>query len=356
MPDRVLARRRLVAQGLVGEPWPTPTDAVTQFGLMQGQDLPGVLASAALRSTGGIDDVLAALDAGHLVRGYPMRGTIFLAPAADLRWMTELCAGQSLADAARRRERHHGLGEADIARVADAIRPLARGRGVSRAQFLDVVAAEGIDPSAGRGYHVLFTLIAGGVLCHGPWNGTDQQIVLADEWLGPSLEERFNGDRTAATAELASRYLRTHGPATLRDVAWWTKLPLTCIRAAATQLAPDLEELPDGGWARAGLVDEVAALGRAVQRPLLLPGFDEYVLGYPDRLFAMDAATHGQLVPGNNGVFRKACVVDGVVRGFWNRQGRPGKRVLELTELATVPKAARPGIRRRFATYPFVTS
>lgn len=332
-----------------------PADAVAAFGLMQGQDLTGALASAALRSTGHIDDVLTDLDEGRLARGYPMRSTVFLAPAADLRWMTDLCAGPTVADAARRRDRHHDFGDAEIERVWEAVAPRAAGRGLSRAEYAEAVAGTGTDPAQGRGYHILFVLIASGRLAYGPWNGADQQIVLADEWLGPGLDERFGGEREPAVAELASRYFRTHGPATVRDFAWWTKLTLTEIRRALPLLADDIEAKGNETYARAGLADEVAAVGSAVKRPHLLPGFDEYVLGYQDRLYAMDDATHTALVPGNNGVFKKSVVVDGVVRGFWTRKGTPSRRKLEVTDLAGIPKSAEAGIRRRFAEYPFTT-
>ena len=47
----------------------------------------------------------------------------------------------------------------------------------------------------------------------------------------------------------------------------------------------------------------------------LLPGFDEYVLGYKDRS-AILAPEHSQaIVPGGNGVFRPTIVVDGEISG-----------------------------------------
>ncbi len=354
MPDRPLARARLVAQGLVAAPWASPTEAVAAFGLMQGQDLRGAMASAALRSTGSFADVVDDFTAGRLVRGYPMRATVFLAPATDLSWITELCAGPSLEEARRRRERHHDFTADDVRRVFEVVAPRAAGGGVDRPAFQRACAEAGVDPSGGRAYHILFTLIAQGELCYGPWNGTDQQIVLADEWLGAGLRERFGGDEVAAIAELASRYFRTHGPASVRDFAWWTKLPLGRIRAALALMDDDVEPLGDETYARAGLGEAVAELGRAVAAPLLLPGFDEYILGYRDRLFAMDAATHEVLVPGNNGVFKKSVVVDGVVRGFWSVSGPAGRRRLTLTQTAGVPKSAEAGVRRRFAQYPGV--
>ena len=91
------------------------------MGAMQGQDLPGLLSSIALRldaekvgeapgqdqvptvapqasdseafpSDARMREVLRAFDAGEIVRGYPMRGTVFAMAARDARWMTELCA------------------------------------------------------------------------------------------------------------------------------------------------------------------------------------------------------------------------------------------------------------------------
>lgn len=345
-----------MAQGLVDRPYASPLDAVADFGLMQGQDLPGVLASVALRTRGGkVDEVLAALDDRTLVRGYPMRGTVFLAPAADLRWMTELCAPATLRAAAGRRARNHDFGDDAIERAFEVVAPHAAGDGISRARYQELLQSVGIDPTGGRAYHILFVLIADGRLVHGPWNGTDQQIVLASKVLGPGIGERFGGDETAAIAELASRYFRTRGPATVTDFAWWTKLPLTRIRRAIPLLAPDVEALGDETFAAAGLPARVAELGRRAAAPLLLPGFDEFILGYRDRLFAMDEATHRALVPGNNGVFRRSIVVDGVVRGFWTRAGRNGNRSLEITETSGIPQSAAAGVRRRFAEFPFVT-
>lgn len=356
MPNRELARLRLVAHGLLTRPYASPVDAVRAFAAMQGQDLPGVLASAALRSTGSVGDVLAALDDGTLVRGYPMRGTVFLTTAADLLWMTELMAAPSLRAAAARR-RQLGLDDDQISRALDVIlAALEREpRGLPRATVNGALDEAGLASGGGRGYHILFTLIARGELCYGPWNGIDQNVVAADAWLpeDSTLERRFNGEKTAATAELLRRYFTSHGPATIRDFAWWTKLPLAQCRAALP-LADGLERVAgdEPAYARPGIVDEVEALGRRVARPLLLPGFDEYILGYRDRLFAMTDEQHAQLVPGNNGVFRKSIVVGGLVKGFWAGKGRAPRRTVELAPFAPLAKATDAAVRRRFAEYP----
>lgn len=353
-----LTRARLVAQALVGAGFPTPTDAVGAAGAMQGQDLPGVLASAALRSSGRIADVLEELDSGRLVRGYPMRGTVFLMTAADVTWITQLCVAPAIRAAAARRH-HLGLDAAQLSHAGDLAQSLLEEGPKAKAELFGRWDARGLAPQGGRGYHLLFSLIAEGLIVYGPWNGSEQDVALREQWLrsSPTLEDRFGGERIPAVAELLLRYLTSHGPATLRDFAWWTKLTLGEIRKALPLIVDGLESdgADDASYWRPGLLDEVAALGRATAQPLLLPGFDEYILGYADRSFAAPSAHLAKLVPGNNGVFKRPVVIGGRVLGTWSRGGRPGGRRLEIEPFDSISEGHLRRLERRFTAFPFVT-
>lgn len=358
-PDPALGRLRLVAQGLITRPHRRPADAVTAAGAMQGQDLPGALASAVLRSGADVDAVLGDLTEGRLVRGYPMRGTVFLLAAEDVAWMTELCARPAVRAASARSHRL-GLDERQIARARDIALEAMNGHPVPRQDLLDVWERSGLEPAGGRGYHLLFHLIAGGWACYGPWNGTEQDMVPAADWLpaGQTLEGRFNGDRTAATAELLRRYALFRGPVTLRDFTWWTKLGLGDARRALPLVADDLESGGGGEplfWGP-GLHEEARTLGRRASVPLLLPGFDEFFLGYQDRGFALAAEQQQRLVPGNNGVFKRAIVAGGVVKGIWSRGGRPGQRSLATEEFVSLSDTVRRRLDALFRAFPFITA
>ncbi len=358
MPDP--QRARLVAQGLVARPHNNPRGAVEALGAMQGQDLPGVIASAALRTRGGaVDDVLELMRSGELVRGYPMRGTVFLMAAVDMLWMSELCAAPAQRSAVNLWGQL-GLDEGKVDRAREvAVGALNEApEGLSRTEFLAQWEADGQPTAGGVGYHLLAYLMAEGTLCHGAWNGGDQNIALARMWLPPKsgLGDRFNGDRIAATSELLRRYLTGHGPATIRDFAWWTKLPLRDIRAALPDATDSLESdgADEASYWRPGLLEEVGDLGNRVLQPMLLPGFDEFILGYQDRTFAMTKDQEQLLVPGNNGVFRRSIVVGGTVKGFWRRGGGPGKRSLDMEPFGTIPKASEARLRKLFETFPVV--
>ncbi|MNP42853.1 hypothetical protein D3C76_1366430 [compost metagenome] len=52
----------------------------------------------------------------------------------------------------------------------------------------------------------------------------------------------------------------------------------------------------------------------------LLPGFDEYLLGYKDRSDVLRAEYAKYIIPGGNGVFMPTIVIDGQVAGIWKRK------------------------------------
>lgn len=382
-PPRHLAGARLLAQGLIapadGAPTPTPARVARSFGAHQGQDLAGVVSSLALRSGGRVEPVLEAFDRGEIVRGYPMRGTVFALAADTLAWLTELCAAGPVRAAITRRPTL-GLDEAQVARAGEVLAELlapvsdrGAGRGALRAEVMQVWEDAGIATTGGRGYHLLTHHLSTGLVAYGPWREGETAVVLASSWLPPGsdLAGAFGGDRIAAVAELTRRYLITHGPASERDLAWWSKLPLGEIRAALPQVEAELESgwadtqghlhadaaaaRRGGGerlWWRPGLAEEYAAREKESMRELLLPGFDELVLGYRDRLFLMDEDRHDRLVPGNNGVFKRAALRRGEVVGFWSRTGTAGKRKLVLEELTTISPTQRGRFERLFRTFP----
>lgn len=359
---RELVELRLIAQRLVGEPFPTVREAAAHLSASQGQHLNGVLASLAQRTASGTwADAAAAFGRGEIVRGYPMRGTVFAVAAADLAWQTAL-TGQRQLDGAKKRRIEHGLDEyvpraIDVARSTIAAAPE---RGVTRQALGDAWVAAGIPTDAGRLYHLVFTLMASGELAYGPLTAQGQLLVDARAWLpaDSTLEARFNGDEGAALAHWLRSYLVSHGPATVRDFAWWTKLPLGRIRAAAAEATAGLEAYGEAGgetrWGRPGLQDDRAALGaKELDRGRLLAPFDELVLGYPDRTYLVPAQHEEKLAPGRNGVFKNALLRRGEIVGTWKAKARAAGPELVLEPFgASLPKTAQGEFAREFASYP----
>lgn len=326
-----VALLRLVAQRLAGPPHPTPAAAVRHLTALQGQDYPGALTSVALRTAGRRRaDVEAALDAGDVVRSWPMRGTLHLVAAEDLHWLLALLGPRAIAGAAGRRARL-GLTESDAERARDlAVAALAGGGRLPRESLLSAFAEGGVDVSGQRGYHLLWYLAQTGTLCLGPTDGGRQVFVLLDEWV-PVPPPRA---REEALGELALRFFTGHGPATVKDLARWAGLPLGDVRTGVEVARGDLASLDVASveyFLAPETVDLLAGHRAEARGVFLLPGFDEYVLGYADRSAVLDAEFADRIVPGNNGMFRPTVVSDGRVVGTWGPAGRGARRTITAT-------------------------
>ncbi|GII80276.1 hypothetical protein Sru01_52580 [Sphaerisporangium rufum] len=323
---REIALLRLAAQGLAGPGEPTPAAAVRRLAAMQAQERPGALTSVALRTAGGTREaVLAALDAGEAVTSWPMRGTLHLVPAEDLRWMLELTGPRQLAVAARRRAELE-LDEAALDRAREvAVAALSGGGRLRRAELYELWTAAGVPASGSRGYHLLGHLAQTGTVCFGPAAGGEQLVVLVAEW----IPRPRRPEREEALGELAERYFRGHGPATARDFARWTGLLAADVRAGLALARPRLARLEVDGVEHLmapETPDLLAAHRDQARGTFLLPGFDELLLGYADRTAVLPAEFAGRIVPGGNGIFQPTVVDDGQVVGTWRHAGRAGRR------------------------------
>src|SRR5215213_3604115 len=185
---------RLAAQRLVGPRPATPAEAVRLLAAVQAQDFPGALTSVALRTTSRLrTEVAAALDAGEVVRSWPMRGTLHLVAAEDLRWFLDTLGIRALAGIGKRWAGLE-LDEAQAERARELVVEALAGRGrASRAELLAVIDAGGVPVTGQRGYHLLWYLAQTGTLCLGPTDGTGEQLfVLLDGWVGD--ERRLERD------------------------------------------------------------------------------------------------------------------------------------------------------------------
>jgi hypothetical protein len=296
-------------------------DTVRRLLALQAQDFAQALWAIGVRTPGAVrSDVLAALESGEVVRSLPMRGTLHFVPAEDLGWMLSLTAERSL-QAATTRQRTLGLDRETLDRSYDiAAEALAGGHSLDRAGFMNLLESNGVSPEGQRGYHVIFYLTQKRLICWGPPSGTQQALVLVDEWIRAPREL----DREEALREFALRYFRGHGPATLEDFAWWTKLTLKDARAGIAAAGGELTELALDDVSYLIGTEEAAASASTSGAMHALPGFDEYLLGYRDRTLPLAAEHSNRIVPGGNGIFLPVIVARGRVVGTWRRAARNG--------------------------------
>jgi len=337
---RRLTALRLSAQGIDDPSAPTAEAVVRNALATQAQDYLGTLWAVGLRTPGATAaDVEAAHESGRFVRSWPMRGTLHFVAGEDLGWMLELTRARMLQTAAGTRRRI-GLTDADYERAEGVVRDLLGGGGkAKRAELHAALDAAGVSTEGQRGIHILGQLAQLGVLvlaARDAW-------ALLEEW----VPEPRRLERDDALEEFALRYFTSHGPATVKDFSWWSSLTLADARAGLAAARERLDELELEGatyYLRPGL--EPAE--RAVH---LLPGFDEYLLGYGDRSAPLAGEHANTVVPGGNGLFMPTIVVDGEVVGIWKRVLGKKRVDVSLAPLVPLTATAERAVRSRIVRY-----
>lgn len=267
-----------------------------------------------------------------------MRGTLHVTLAEDLGWILSLTA-ERMESGLATRHRQLEITTADVEKVRElALALLAEQDGrVSRDELFAAFEQAGQGTKVQRGYHLLFLLCLQGTLVQGPinstaGNGNSQSFVSAEAW----IKNPRAMDREQALAELALRYFSSHGPATLKDFQWWSKLTLKDINTGLTQIKDQLAIVECNGvsyWLAPETAELLGGTVPGARSLLLLPGFDEYLLGYTDRSAAL-APHHAPLtVPGGNGVFKATVVAGGKVAGTWRKAQGAAEKQRQLSDV-----------------------
>lgn len=321
-------------------------EVVAALGAMQAQDYTGALWSIGLRAMEATEkSVEDAVAARTIVRSWPQRGTLHFVAAADLRWMLKLLTPRVLAGSERRWAELE-LSPAVFARCEKLIiKALQGNRHLTREALLDFLEQNGVKTGPQRGYHILWRLAQEGVICFAPREGRQLTFALLEEWVPAA---RFL-DRDQALVELARRYFTSHGPATLADFVWWSGLKVADARKGLEGASPNLTVIhceDTDFW----LAKELP-VAKDLPPAQLLPGFDEYLLGYQDRTGVLEPRHFRKIVPGGNGVFLPTIVLNGRVAGIWKRTVKKDKIVIETKPFATFKKGEKDVVARAAERY-----
>lgn len=319
-----IARRRLQNQYLVGaSPFETPVEVVRYFGAVQAQDYPAAKWAVGLRIAGAVNpDVERAYDAGEILRTHMMRPTWHFVAPEDIRWMLALTSPH-VESFMLKHSRKVGLDTKIFARGEAAIAKALQGeKHLTRDELRDVLAKARISTEGQRTAYVLMMAELAGTICSGPRRGKQFTYALLDE----RVPKGKKCTRDEALAELALRFFRGHGPATVDDFAKWSGLKKTDTRAGVEDARCELRaEAIEGKtyWSADG--SPVKSRGHTAH---LLSLYDEYVIGYDDRS-AIVTPAFGKKLFTMGTALTAVVVVDGQLVGHWRRTLKKG--TVEIT-------------------------
>ncbi|MBI5304149.1 MAG: AlkZ family DNA glycosylase [Chloroflexi bacterium] len=311
-----IARERLHNQLIANPTFDKSSDVVNWFGALQAQDYLGALWAVGLRTQDANEkEIEQALANRTIVRTWPMRGTLHFVAADDVRWMLALLTPRVIAGSASRWKQLE-LDEATFSRSRKTIeRALQGGKQLEREEMYQVLESTHISTTGQRGIHILGRLAQEGVICFGARAGKQHTFVLLDEWVPKSKRM----ERDAALTELAKRYFTSHGPATLQDFVWWSGLATNDAREGLELAKARLtQEVVAGQTYWFSAATPITKTKPQTASAYLLPGFDEYLVGYKDRSAVLDPLYVMQTNAGG-GMLNPTIVVNGQVIGTWKR-------------------------------------
>jgi hypothetical protein len=309
LPRDVLALR-LRNQQLSGYSFQDPADVVRWLGAVQSQDYYGATWALGQRVPGATVDLIdRAFQDGAFVRTHAMRPTWHFVAPADLRWI-QMLTGPRVKMLLGHYDPRLGIDAELVRRTAGVFeRALVGGNFQTRDELAALLAEAGIAAKGQMLAHLVMHLELDALICSGPRRGKQHTYALVDERV-PAAPMPTRDD---ALAELSWRYFRSHGPATLRDFAWWSGLTVGDAKRGAELNAGRLvRERIEGKQYWLVPSDDLPALPDVAY---LLPNYDEYGVAYRERdLFydssraagAMEALTH-------------VLVLNGRVAGTWGR-------------------------------------
>ena len=279
-----------------------------------------------------------AFNEGKIVRLHLLRGTWQLVSAEDYWWMLELCAPKA-------KQVINGwmssnkitIPDAELQEIRAILIDTAEKKGsVTKEDFEGALADNGITIDDHRlSYHIRFAELDG-VLCSGNLLPMKATYALSEKKI-PRTEHI---ERDWALARLATKYFQSHSPATLEDFIWWSGLNVAdCKRGiepignrrqtesnqarlncrGAKEEDRQVNHLySDSYKGRTFFLHENSRTkGFRKGEYILIPPYDEYLIGYKSRDIVLDSAVK-HYAHNNSGIFQPVIAYDGRICGNWS--------------------------------------
>jgi len=310
-----LALERLRFQRIGFLPFENPIDVVQYMCGLQAQDYEMARWAIAVRMKNPESDrITRELDSGLILRTHIFRPTWHFIPGEDLKWMMNFSAPY-IKKLNASQENKIGLDQALLTKTKKIIEKAFKDHTfLTKEEIVLALNRDKINTDGLRPIHILFDAECSSLICSGPKMGHQHTYALLDSRV-PSSIKKTNEE---ALAELTKRYFQSHGPASIKDLAKWMSISLNKAKEGVALIGQGLDSIT---------IDEYPHyfIPRPESPPVisdtcfLLPAYDEYLIGYADRSFALEEKFGSSTVT-TNGIFNPIIVHHGKVKGSWKRK------------------------------------
>jgi len=309
---------RLKNQQLINSRYNKPEDLVSWLGGIQGQDYPGAKWAIGLRLPKSTDpDIEQSINEKNILRTWLMRGTLHLVATEDIRWMLGLLAPRII-KSNRRRYRELELNEEILERSNQVLKDAIEGKELDRIELLSILRENGISTQGQRAAYMLQRASLDGIICQCGMQSNNPLYISLD-----NLPNKKSLDHDEALAELARRFFKSRGPATVGDFMWWSGLLAADARTGLYAIKSELTSESISGQTYWYLKDDIVENVLPVVH--LLPTYDEYLFGYRDRSAQIKSLSKIKL----KNRYLPTIALNGLIIGTWKRIFRGDKVIIE---------------------------
>ena len=341
---------RLLNQQLIVPQFKTPTEVVNHMGAMQAQEYRMMRWAVEMRTKEPSHKAFKeAYDSGRIIRLHLMRGTWQLVSAEDYWWMIDLCAPKAIAATTGWMHSNKiSIPDEELFRVRDILVQTAADLGsATKEDLVKALAENNMQMDDHRlSYHIRMAEFSG-TLCSGDLFPTKATYALSTEKVGLRPAQI---DRDEALMRFTRKYFQSHQPATLEDFVWWSGLNVNDCRKGIALLGDTIHkerlrvgasagmtwkgrDLPTASPLTLGhkqaslhgsrstadfyLTDNCRTRGFRTGKLLLIPPYDEYLIGYKSRDIVLPPE-HRHRAHNNSGIFQPIIACDGIICGNWS--------------------------------------
>jgi hypothetical protein len=341
-----LAPARLSNQLLGEKKCKTPGEVVARLGAVQAQDFAAAKWALGLRMQQATDaEIEKVFNEGAILRTHVMRPTWHFVAPQDIRSLLALTAPRVHAVNAhmyRKLELDDDLLSRCHAVLFKALRDKEY---LTRSELANHMAANRINAAGQRLAYIIMHAELEALLCSGPRRGKQFTYALLEE----RVPKAKKWHRDEALAQWALTYFASHGPAQLKDFAWWSGLSLQDARQGLDLAAPQLaHEIIDGNthW----FSPNTKTMKSKVPAALLLSIYDEYTIAYKDRSgLGGERYVEKLLAMGN--ALTSVLILDGQIAGTWKRVIKKGRVEIKMNPFRRLRMEEREAIETAAASY-----
>ena len=305
---------RLLNQQLAAPQFSDPAQVVSHMGAIQAQEYRMMRWAVAMRtrkpSTWAFK---AAFDDGRIIRLHLMRGTWQLVSADDYWWMLDLCAPKAIAVIRGWMSSNRiSIPEKEQMDIRDILAQTAADKGsVTKEDFVQALDERDIHMDAHRlSYHIRMAELTG-TLCSGDLLPMKATYALTAN----KVKSMARIDRDEALMRFTRNYFQSRQPATLEDFVWWSGMNISDCRKGVALLGNTIHAVKWKGR-EFYLTDDCRTRGFRTGKCLLIPPYDEYLIGYKSRDIVLPTE-HTHRAHNNSGIFQPIIAHDGIICGNW---------------------------------------